>query len=88
MAISIYDQFVLPFTRMLTNLDSVFKKAEADLKAQIMGKLGTAGKARTQGFFINLSVTPENPGRPPKPDELIGKRKEVRKLIVKESAAA
>lgn len=64
------------------------EEAEADLKAQIMGKLGTSGKARTQGFFINLSVTPENPGRLPKPGELIGKRKEVRKLFVKESAAA
>ena len=34
MAISIYDQFVPPFTRMLTNLDNVLKKAEADCEAR------------------------------------------------------
>jgi uncharacterized protein len=33
-AISIYDQFVPPFTRMLTNLDNVLKKAEADCEAR------------------------------------------------------
>ena len=34
MAITIYDQFVPPFTRMLTNLDNVLKKAEADCEAR------------------------------------------------------
>ena len=34
MAISIYDQFVPPFTRMLTNLDNVLQKAEADCEAR------------------------------------------------------
>ena len=34
MAISIYDQFVPPFTKMLTNLDNVLKKAEADCEAR------------------------------------------------------
>jgi len=33
-AISIYDQFVPPFTRMLTNLDNVLQKAEADCEAR------------------------------------------------------
>ena len=34
MAISIYDQFVPPFTKMLTNLDNVLTKAEADCEAR------------------------------------------------------
>jgi hypothetical protein len=33
-AISIYDQLVPPFTKMLTNLDNVLKKAEADAEAR------------------------------------------------------
>ena len=60
--------------------------AEADLKAQIMGKLGPHRKAWTQGYFVNMSVTPENPGRVAKPGEIVGKRKEVRRVMVKESA--
>ena len=34
MAISIYDQLVPPFTKMLTNLDNVLKKAEAECEAR------------------------------------------------------
>ena len=34
MAISIYDQIVPPFTKMLTNLDNVLKKAEADAETR------------------------------------------------------
>ena len=34
MAISIYDQFVPPFSKMLTNLDNVLKKAEADCETR------------------------------------------------------
>jgi predicted phage-related endonuclease len=36
------------------------------------------------GWQVNTSITPENPGRPPKPGELVGKRAEVRKYSVKE----
>lgn len=34
MAISIYDQIVPPLSKMLTNLDNVLKKAEADAEAR------------------------------------------------------
>ena len=34
MTISIYDQLVPPLTKMLTNLDNVLKKAEADAEAR------------------------------------------------------
>lgn len=36
------------------------------------------------GWAVNCSITPENPGREPKPGELIGVRKEVRKYTAKE----
>lgn len=36
------------------------------------------------GWAVSCSVTPENPGREPKPGELIGVRKEVRKYTVRE----
>jgi predicted phage-related endonuclease len=36
------------------------------------------------GWAVTCSVTPENPGREPKPGELIGKRAEVRRYSVKE----
>src|ERR1700722_888752 len=48
------------------------KKIEETTKAQIMAKLGTHAKAYAEGFFVNIAVTPENLGRPPKPGELIG----------------
>lgn len=37
-----------------------------------------------QGWVVNTAITPENKGRPPKPGEIIGARKEVRKYSVKE----
>ena len=49
-----------------------------------MAKLGAHRRAIREGFAINLQVTPENPGRPALPDEIIGKRAEVRKVAVKE----
>ena len=49
MAISIYDQFVPPFTRMLTNLDNVLKKAEADCEARKIDP----------GVFINGRLAPD-----------------------------
>jgi predicted phage-related endonuclease len=62
------------------------KKVEETIKARIMSKLGQHMKAMAEGFFINIEVTPENPGRAPFDGELIGKRKEVRKLAISESA--
>lgn len=36
------------------------------------------------GWQVNTAITPENPGRAPKPGELIGKRAETRRYTVKE----
>jgi len=60
------------------------EKDEKNAKAKIMAKLGAHRRAICEGFAINLQVTPENPGRPALPDEIIGKRAEVRKVAVKE----
>ena len=59
-------------------------REKKDAKAKIMAKLGAHRRAICEGFAINLQVTPENPGRPALPDEIIGKRAEVRKVAVKE----
>jgi predicted phage-related endonuclease len=63
-------------------------KEEKAIKARIMEKLGEHARAQCVGFYVNISVTPEHPGRLPKPYEIIGARKEVRKLNIKESAFA
>lgn len=39
------------------------------------------------GWQVNTAITPANPGREPKPGELIGKRAEVRKYTAKEMTA-
>lgn len=39
------------------------------------------------GWAVNASITPPNPGREPKPGELIGKKVEVRKYTAKEMTA-
>jgi predicted phage-related endonuclease len=64
------------------------EKEEEEVKARIMAKLGANQRAMCPGFYVNMSVTPENPGRLPKPGEIIGARKEVRKLNIKESLFA
>lgn len=64
------------------------KKAEETIKARITEKLSGHAKAMVDGFFVSMSVTPPNPGRTPKPGELIGTRKEVRKINVSESVMA
>jgi predicted phage-related endonuclease len=61
------------------------EREEDDVKAQIMAKLGNVRCAMLDNFFITQTIIPENPGRPPKPGELIGKRAEVRRLAVKEA---
>jgi predicted phage-related endonuclease len=47
------------------------------------------GHARAfgNGWQVKCAVTPENPGRPPKPGELVGKRAETRRYSVKEMEA-
>ena len=59
-------------------------KIEKTVKAQIMAKLGAHAKARTEGWFVNIKVTPADPGRAPHEGEIIGRRKEVRKLNISE----
>ena len=49
MAISIYDQFVPPFTKMLTNLDNVLKKAEADAETRKIDP----------SVFVNARLAPD-----------------------------
>lgn len=63
------------------------EKREKDIKAQIEQIMGTATFGVTQGWQVSCSVTPANPGRPPRPGELIGKKREVRKYSVKERIA-
>ena len=63
------------------------EKDEDGIKARIMQKLGAHRSAIVNGFTVRVAVTPENPGRPAEPGELIGVRGEVRRLNVKEMAA-
>lgn len=64
------------------------KKDEETIKARIIEKLNGHAKAMVEGFFVSMSVTPPNLGRAPRAGELIGVRKEVRKLSVSESVMA
>lgn len=57
-------------------------------KNRIIALLGEHKRGYGNGWTVNCAVTPENPGRPPEPGELIGKRAEVRKYSVKETASA
>jgi len=61
-------------------------KAEDEAKSRIFAKLADHKRALSVGFRISQSVTAANPGRPPEPGELIGKRAESRRLNVKEVA--
>lgn len=56
-------------------------------KNRIVALLGTHRRGYGNGWSVNCAVTPANPGRDPKPGELIGKRAETRRYIVKEMAA-
>lgn len=60
------------------------EKIEKTCKARIMEKLGAHRRATCEGYAVSLSVTPENPGRPAEPGEIVGKMQEVRKVNVKE----
>lgn len=64
------------------------EKSERDIKNRIKAKLGQHMRAQANGFLINQIVTAANPGREPKPGELIGARKEARRLNIQEGIAA
>lgn len=57
-----------------------------EAKNRVVQLLGGHKRAFGNGWAVNTSITPENPGRPPKPGELIGKRAETRKYSAKEMA--
>lgn len=56
-------------------------------KNRVVALLGPHKRGYGNGWSVNCAVTPENPGREPKPGELIGKRAETRRYTVKEMAA-
>lgn len=53
-------------------------------KNRVVQLLGDHKRGWGMGWTVNTAITPANPGRPPKPGELIGVRKEVRKYTCKE----
>jgi predicted phage-related endonuclease len=55
-----------------------------DAKNHVVRLLGDHKRGYGNGWSVNTAITPENPGRLPKPGELIGKRTEVRRYTVKE----
>jgi predicted phage-related endonuclease len=61
--------------------------AYEEAKNRVVALMGGHKRAYGNGWSVNCAVTAENPGRLPKPGELIGIRKEVRRYSVKELAA-
>jgi hypothetical protein len=59
-----------------------YEKEEKDRKNRIEEILGGYTHGRSGDWRVSVSVTPENPGRPGTPADIIGKRKEVRRLTV------
>lgn len=57
-----------------------------EAKNRVVALLDGHRRGYGNGWAVNCSVTPENPGREPQPGELIGKRAEVRRYTVKEMA--
>lgn len=62
------------------------QKQEESLKNRLKAIMGNSTYARCGSWIIKCSVTPPNPGRPPRPGELIGIRSEVRKYSIKRGA--
>lgn len=63
------------------------KAANADYDAaknRIAGLLRGRRRGYGNGWAVNCAVTPANPGRPPKPGEMIGKRAESRTYTARE----
>lgn len=57
--------------------------AYEEAKNQVVRLLNGHKRGWGAGWTVNTSITPANPGRPPKPGELIGKRTEIRKYTAK-----
>ena len=55
-------------------------------KNRVIDLLAGHKRGYGNGWSVTCSVTPENPGREPKPGELVGKRAETRRYSVKEMA--
>lgn len=55
-----------------------------EAKNRVIELLGMHKRGYGMGWQVNTAITPENPGRPPEPGELIGVRKEVRRYTCKE----
>lgn len=55
-----------------------------DAKNHVVALLGDHKRGYGNGWSVNTAITPANPGRPPKPGELIGARAEVRRYTAKE----
>lgn len=55
-----------------------------ETKNKIVALLAGHKRGYGGGWSVNTSITPANPGREPKPGELIGTRKEVRRYTAKE----
>lgn len=53
-------------------------------KNRIAGLLGNHRRGYGNGWAVTCSITPANPGRPPEPGELIGKRSETRRYSARE----
>ncbi len=58
-----------------------------EAKNRIVALLGPHRRGFGNGWVVNCAVSPANPGREPKPGELIGKRAETRRYTSKEMAA-
>lgn len=56
----------------------------AEAKNRVVSLLDGHKRGYGNGWSVTCAVTPENPGREPKPGELIGKKVEVRKYTAKE----
>lgn len=69
------------------NAGEARKAANADYdeaKNHVIELLGHHKRGYGNGWSVNVSITPENFGRQPKPGELIGVKKEVRRYTAKE----
>ena len=62
-------------------------KQRDEAQNHIVSRLGNYQKARSMGYFVNLSIGKATPDRPAKPGEIIKGRKGPRTLHVKETAA-
>lgn len=64
------------------------ERQEAEVKAQLLAKLGAHRWAKVPGFRVSQAVTPAKPPRPAEPGEIIPGRAESRRLILSERTDA